>query len=73
MVSEHLTKRPRRCQLGVVTEEGGKDFRATNAHAFGPFDRTVAFPVVGLRISLAIQATKRVIQTSNPLPDDLRR
>jgi hypothetical protein len=35
--------------------------------AFGPSDRSLVFPFSGLPIGLSMQATKRAIQTNDPL------
>jgi hypothetical protein len=45
---------------------GGKEYRAMIEAAFALFPCTLSFPFSGLLIGLAIQATKRAIQSRNP-------
>jgi hypothetical protein len=45
---------------------GGKEYRAMIEGAFAPFPCTLSFPFSGLLIGLAIQATKRAIQSGSP-------
>jgi hypothetical protein len=47
---------------------GGKDYRARMEQAFRPFGCCVAFPFSGLPIGLAMQATKRAIESGKSCP-----
>ena len=46
---------------------GGNKYRAMIKEAFAPFGSPLTFPFAGLPIGLAMQATKKAIQTSTPL------
>jgi hypothetical protein len=48
---------------------GGKEYRAMIERAFASFPCSLSFPFSGLPIGLAMQATKRAIQTGNPWGD----
>jgi hypothetical protein len=45
---------------------GGKEYRAMIERAFASFPCSLSFPISGLPIGLAMQATKRAIQSGNP-------
>ena len=45
---------------------GGKEYRAMIERAFASFPCSLSFPFSGLPIGLAMQATKRAIQSGNP-------
>jgi len=46
---------------------GGKEYRAMIERAFASFPCSLSFPFSGLPIGLAMQATKRAIQSGNPV------
>jgi len=48
---------------------GGKEYRAMIERAFAPLNCSLVFPFSGLPIGLAMQATKKAIQTGNPWGD----
>jgi hypothetical protein len=51
---------------------GGKEYRGMIERAFASFDCSPVFPFSGLSIGLAMQATKKAIQTGDPWGENVR-